>query len=109
MDVVVARRKEGSDVLVWRQPAKGSINNAMNIAVGRISIELHDVIALWVRARNGVAGLLWFWNFQHASTHVALNLDGFRSRWFWRVAQRSSDIGRPAEGISVFVLRRVHF
>ena len=50
----------------------------MNIAVSRISIELHDVIALWVRTRNGVAGLLWFWNFQHAAAHIALDLDRFR-------------------------------
>ncbi len=81
----------------------------MNIAVSRISIELHDVIALWVRARHGVAGLLWFWNFQHASTHIALDLDGFRPFLLWCVAQRSTDIGRPAKGISVLVLRRVHF
>ena len=81
----------------------------MNIAVIRISIELHDVIALRVRASHGVAGLLWFWNFQHASAHIALNLDGFRPLWLGCVAQRSTDIGRPAKGISILVLRRVHF
>ena len=81
----------------------------MNIAVSRISIELHDVIALWVRTRNGVAGLLWFWNFQHASAHIALDLDRFRPLWFWCVAQRSTNIGRPTKGIGVLVLRRVHF
>ena len=81
----------------------------MNIAVSRISIELHDVIALWIRARHSVAGLLWFWNFQHTSAHIALDLDGFWPLWLGCVAQRSTDIGRPAKGISILVLRRVHF
>ncbi len=76
----------------------------MTSALRSISIELHDVIALGIGTRHRVSSFLRFWNFQHASTHIALNLDGFRTGWFWSVAQGAANIGGPTEriGVSVF-------
>ena len=99
MEVVVARRKvsdEPSDGS--RQPERGASKKSVkrNTAV-RISTKLHDVPALWIRACNGVSRALWFGNFQHGPAHFALDTNDFRAGGFGCIAQRSADVGRPAE------------
>ena len=93
MDVVVPRRNESSETEASRQPADGANTSNRATKAKRISIELHGVPAFRIRARNGVAGAFWLWNFQHGPAHFTLDFDRLWTLGFGRVAEGTSDIG----------------
>ena len=109
MDVVVAKRNDVIDSSSGeRQPERGKKSKARKSALSCISIEFHDVPALWVRACDGISGTFWFRDLQHRAAHFALNFDGFRAGWFGSIRQGAAHIGGPSERITVLVLRGAH-